>query len=211
MPGAIWICTHECHHHLITFAIIWSVSNTQVLVAFAWVARWFQWEGYRSQSFSHPSSLQVAGGSVYTHPTEVVFLFCSLFYEGWGLLLGLSYHHSPYSMESKTSVRILQWLRILTPIIFSEPGGATHGMSRCSFWTHCKVDLSSISLLFICSVVSNSLWLHGLQYTRLSCPRSPCCPVHCLAQTHVHWVGSIYHLHADLHIILALWFFRDYH
>ena len=82
-------------------------------------------------------------------------------------------------MESKTTVRILQWLRILAPIIFSEPGGATHGMGRCSYWTHCKVDLSSISLLCICSVVSNSLWLHGLQYIRLSCSlsRSNSCPL----------------------------------
>ena len=45
--------------------------------------------------------------SVYTYPTEVVLLFVHS-YEGWGLLLGLSYHQSPYSTESKTNVRILQ-------------------------------------------------------------------------------------------------------
>ena len=37
-----------------------------------------------------------------------------------------------------------------------------------------------------CSVVSNSLWAHGLQHTRLPCPS----PVLELTQIHVHWVSE---------------------
>ena len=42
-------------------------------------------------------------------------------------------------------------------------------------------------LLFSCSVVSNSLWPHGLQHARL--PRPYQLPEH--AQTHVHQVGDV--------------------
>jgi len=41
-------------------------------------------------------------------------------------------------------------------------------------------------LLFSCSIISDSLWPHGLQHTRLPA-------LHCLlkfAQTHVHWVSD---------------------
>ena len=41
-------------------------------------------------------------------------------------------------------------------------------------------------LLFSHSVVSNSLWPHGLQHTRLPCPSLSPEP----AQTHVHWVSD---------------------
>ena len=41
-------------------------------------------------------------------------------------------------------------------------------------------------LLFDHSVVSNSLWPHGLQHTRLPCPSH----LLELAQTHVHWVSD---------------------
>ena len=39
-------------------------------------------------------------------------------------------------------------------------------------------------LLFSHSVMSDSLWPHGLEYTRLPCPS----PSHELAQTHVRWI-----------------------
>ena len=48
-------------------------------------------------------------------------------------------------------------------------------------------------LLLSCSVMSSSLWPHGLQRARLPCPSpsprvySNSCP---FAQTHVHWVGD---------------------
>ena len=45
--------------------------------------------------------------------------------------------------------------------------------------------LDSISQ-FSLSVMSDSLWPHGLQHTRLPCPS----PTPELAQTHVHWVGD---------------------
>ena len=42
------------------------------------------------------------------------------------------------------------------------------------------------SVQFSCSVVSDSLWPHGLQHARLPCPSlSPD-----FAQTHVHWVDN---------------------
>ena len=37
-----------------------------------------------------------------------------------------------------------------------------------------------------CSVVSDSLWPHGLQHTRLPCPS----PSPGVAQIHIHWVGD---------------------
>ena len=43
-----------------------------------------------------------------------------------------------------------------------------------------------LELLFSCSVMSNSLWLHGLQHTRLPClSLSPE-----FSQAHVHWVSD---------------------
>ena len=48
-------------------------------------------------------------------------------------------------------------------------------------WQQCKS-----TLLFSCSVVSDSLQPHGLQHTRLPCP-SPSG----VAQTHVHWVCDV--------------------
>ena len=39
---------------------------------------------------------------------------------------------------------------------------------------------------FSCSVVSNSLWPHGLQHARLPCPS----PTPRARSTHVHWVGD---------------------
>ena len=47
-------------------------------------------------------------------------------------------------------------------------------------------DSSFSFLLFSRSVVSNSLWPHGLQHSRLSCLSLS----HEFAQTHVHWVGE---------------------
>ena len=41
-------------------------------------------------------------------------------------------------------------------------------------------------LLFSHSVVSNSLWLHGLQHARLPCPS----PSPEFAQTHFHWISD---------------------
>ena len=41
-------------------------------------------------------------------------------------------------------------------------------------------------LLFSYSVMSNSVWLHGLQDSRLPCPS----PSPVFAQTHVHWVSD---------------------
>ena len=187
MPGAMWVCTRECHHHLITFAIIRSVSNTQVLVAFAWVARWFQWEGCRNQSFSHPSSPHVASGTrVYTYPQKwYSFLSTLLWRVGsppWPFLPAQPLFHGEQSrcevsaVPKNTSSSYIFWA-----------WRSNQGMSRCSYWTHWKVDLSSSSSSFICSVVSNSLRLHGPQYTRLPCPLSPrVCSNSCpLSQLHL--------------------------
>ena len=43
----------------------------------------------------------------------------------------------------------------------------------------------SVGLLFICWVVTSSLWPHGLQHTRLPCGYLPE-----FAQSHVHWVSD---------------------
>ena len=45
---------------------------------------------------------------------------------------------------------------------------------------------NSISVQFSCSVVSDSLWLHGLQHARLPCPS----PNPEFTQTHVHWASD---------------------
>ena len=42
------------------------------------------------------------------------------------------------------------------------------------------------SVQFSCSVMSDSLWPHGLQHTRPPCPS----PVPRVSQMHVHWVGD---------------------
>ena len=42
--------------------------------------------------------------------------------------------------------------------------------------------------LLSCSVVSNSLWFHEQQHTRLPCPS----PSPRIAQTHAHWVGDAF-------------------
>ena len=42
------------------------------------------------------------------------------------------------------------------------------------------------SVQFSCSVVSNSLWPHGLKHARLPCPS----PTPRVVQTHVHWFGD---------------------
>ena len=49
----------------------------------------------------------------------------------------------------------------------------------------CRVILTS-SVQFSHSVVSDSLWPHGLQHARPPCPS----PTPELTQTHVHWVGD---------------------
>ena len=46
--------------------------------------------------------------------------------------------------------------------------------------------LRDCSLQFSHSVMSNSLWSHGLKHTRLPCPS----PLPELAQTHIHQVGD---------------------
>ena len=44
----------------------------------------------------------------------------------------------------------------------------------------------TLSVWFSCSVVSDPLWLHGLQHARLPCPS----PTPEVTQTHVHWVSN---------------------
>ena len=51
-------------------------------------------------------------------------------------------------------------------------------------WHCCQIQFSSVQ--FSCSIMSNSLWLHALQHTRLPCAS----PIPELAQTHVRWVGD---------------------
>ena len=59
------------------------------------------------------------------------------------------------------------------------------------FYLTCKNDkvnpFGGESLVqFSCSVMSDSLELHGLQHTRLPCPS----PLPALAQTHIHQVSN---------------------
>ena len=59
-----------------------------------------------------------------------------------------------------------------------------------SEWDGKALDGGSIvtSVQFSCSFLSDSLWPHGLQNTKIPCP-SPSPPE--LAQTHVHWVSDV--------------------
>ena len=64
------------------------------------------------------------------------------------------------------------------PMNCSLPSSSVHGILQARI---------PVLLLFSHSVMSDSLWPHGLQRARLPCPSlSP--PE--LAQTHVHWVGD---------------------
>ena len=54
--------------------------------------------------------------------------------------------------------------------------------SRQEYWSGLSI-LRIILSLFSHSVMSDSLWPHGLQYTRLPCPS----PSPEFAQTHIHW------------------------
>ena len=54
----------------------------------------------------------------------------------------------------------------------------------CPFLTLC--DISLLKLQFSCSVVSDSLWLHGPQHASPPCPS----PTLEFTQTHVHWVSD---------------------
>ena len=93
--------------------------------------------------------------------------------------------------------------RLPTPVLWpgeslwtEEPGGYSPWSSKESNMTerlstanrhlkliqHCKLTISSVPSSN--SVISNSLWPHGLQHTRLPCPS----PTPELALTHVHWV-----------------------
>ena len=57
---------------------------------------------------------------------------------------------------------------------------------KIGYWFLCYRILTSFSVQFNCSVVSNSLWPCGLQHTSLPCPLlSPE-----FTQTHVHWVSD---------------------
>ena len=49
-----------------------------------------------------------------------------------------------------------------------------------------RLTIQFSSLQFSHSVVSSSLWPHGLQHTRPPCPS----PLPEFTQTHVHWVGD---------------------
>ena len=58
--------------------------------------------------------------------------------------------------------------------------GSSHQVARV-------LELGQLGMFqFSCSVVSDSLLPHGLQYARLPCPS----PTPELAQTHVHWVSD---------------------
>ena len=54
-------------------------------------------------------------------------------------------------------------------------------------WNYIQIFNCIEALLFSCSVVSDSLWPHGLQHASLPYPL----PFLELAQIHVHWVGDV--------------------
>ena len=87
---------------------------------------------------------------------------------------------------------------------FATPWTAAHqaplamGFSRQEYWSgvpspspicageHVKPTPVLMLLLFSGSVVSDALWPHGLQHTRLPCPS----PSPRVCSTHVHWVDD---------------------
>ena len=75
-------------------------------------------------------------------------------------------------------VCVLSHVRLCNPMDCSPPGSSVHGILQARI---------PVLLLFSHSVMSDSLWPHGLQRARLPCPSlSP--PE--LAQIHIHWVGD---------------------
>ena len=95
----------------------------------------------------------------------------------------------PLEKEMATHSSILAWRIPWT----EEPGGlqsmgsqsCTPSMCTCScVHTHTLAHRQSVQ--FSRSVVSDSLWLHGLQYAMLLHPS----PAPELAQTHIHWIGD---------------------
>ena len=59
-------------------------------------------------------------------------------------------------------------------MIFSDKAIHLSGLRYCTWWkiTQCFQNCHSVlsSVQFSCSVVSDSLWRHGLQHTRIPCP-----------------------------------------
>ena len=65
--------------------------------------------------------------------------------------------------------RILEWLAMPSSRGSSQSRDQTH-ISYVSSLTDGFFNTRATCLLFSCSVVSDSLWPHGLQHTRLPCP-----------------------------------------
>ena len=89
----------------------------------------------------------------------------------------------------------MRWLNGITDLMDMDLGGlrelvidreawcaAVHGVMKSQKWLSDWTELIEL-LLFSCLVVSDSLWPHGLQHTRLPCPS----PSPGRVQTHVHW------------------------
>ena len=91
--------------------------------------------------------------------------------------------------DEDTEHQLLSFLSFLSPSFFPSP----------------LPTFSSFLLLFSCSVVSDSLWPHGLQHARLPCP-SPSPWVSLLVYIHTH--TNQYFQHIIQYISLGKEFFK---
>ena len=83
----------------------------------------------------------------------------------------------------------------------SSVGKQTRVHNYCQWKCGYMFSLLLLSLLFSHSVVSNSLWHHGLHHSRLPCP-SP--SVRVFSNSHVHWVDDAIQLSHPLSSPLLL-------
>ena len=98
-----------------------------------------------------------------------IVVCCCLVAKSWPTLYPIRLHYSGISQT-----RILKWVAISLSIISTWPDDWTHvsfiGRWILYHWATREAYICISSVHFSLSVVSDSLWPHGLQYTWLPCP-----------------------------------------
>ena len=66
----------------------------------------------------------------------------------------------------------LSCLTVCDPMVCSPPGSSVYGILQVRILEWAAISISTLLMLFSCSVMSISLLSHGLQHARLPCPSS---------------------------------------
>ena len=153
------IASHSLFFHLLN----WNIVYLQCCVSFRYITSWF---------------------SLCIYACVCAPLLCYL-----TLCDPMSCNMPGSSVHGIFQARILEWVAISSSRISSWPKDQTHVSCISStsrwilhHWATCEASLSThththtfldsflFSLRFSCSVVSDSVWLDGLQHARLPCP-----------------------------------------